>query len=149
MMAAKARLFQDILENAINSDEATQENTTLQQQYKTFKQVLIHDLSPKAFADIYAQTLAYGMFAARSQNETIEDFSRQEAAELVPKSNPFLRKLFSYIAGIDIDQLIKTPVENLAEVFRAANVTELLSDYGKSTQTPKPKTPSYIFMKLF
>jgi len=138
MMAAKARLFQNILENAISSDEQTQDNTTLQQQYKTFKQVLIHDLNPKSFADIYAQTLAYGMFAARSQDETIEDFSRQEAAELVPKSNPFLRKLFSYIAGVDIDNRIKTPVDNLAEVFRAANVNELLSDYGKSTQTQDP-----------
>jgi len=69
-MAAKARLLQNILERAVTSDEETQENTSIQGQYATFKQILIHDLTPKAFADIYAQTLAYGMFAARLHDPT-------------------------------------------------------------------------------
>ncbi len=65
MMASKARLLQNILEAAITSDEVTRENTSLKDQYESFKKVLIHDLKPNEFADIYAQTLAYGMFAAR------------------------------------------------------------------------------------
>lgn len=138
MMAGKARLLQDILERAIASDEETQENTSLKGQYDTFKQILIHDLKPKGFADIYAQTLAYGMFAARLHDPTLNDFSRQEAAELIPKSNPFLRKLFGYIAGPDIDERIVTVVDNLAEVFRATNVEQLLHNFGKSTQTNDP-----------
>ncbi|MEZ5495935.1 MAG: hypothetical protein R3F25_03775 [Gammaproteobacteria bacterium] len=76
-----------------------QQDTWLINQYKTFKDMLIHDLQPKGFADIYAQTVAYGMFAARLHDKTLNDFSRQEAAELIPKSNPFLRKLFNEIAG--------------------------------------------------
>ena len=88
-MAGKSRLLQDILERAITSDEKTQENTSIKGQYDTFKEILIHDLKPKGFADIYAQTLAYGMFAARLHDPTLDDFSRQEAAELIPKSNPF------------------------------------------------------------
>lgn len=135
MMAAKARLLQNILENAISSDEQSQENTSLQGQYRTFKDILIHDLQPKGFADIYAQTLAYGMFAARLHDPSLHDFSRQEAAELIPKSNPFLRKLFGYVAGPDIDERIKPTVDNLAEVFRATNVEQLLKNFGKSTQT--------------
>lgn len=138
MMAGKARLLQDILERAITSDEETQENTSLKGQYDTFKQILIHDLMPKGFADIYAQTLAYGMFAARLHDPTLDDFSRQEAAELIPKSNPFLRKLFGYIAGPDIDERIVTVVDNLAEVYRATNVEQLLKNFGKSTQTNDP-----------
>ena len=138
MMAGKARLLQDILERAITSDEETQENTSLKGQYDTFKQILIHDLKPKGFADIYAQTLAYGMFAARLHDPTLDDFSRQEAAELIPKSNPFLRKLFGYIAGPDIDERIVTVVDNLAQVFRATNVEQLLKNFGKSTQTNDP-----------
>ena len=138
MMAGKARLLQDILEQAITSDEETQENTSLKGQYDTFKQILIHDLKPNGFADIYAQTLAYGMFAARLHDPSLEDFSRQEAAELIPKSNPFLRNLFSYIAGPDIDERIITVVNNLAEVFRATNVEKLLKNFGKSTQTNDP-----------
>jgi predicted helicase len=138
MMAGKARLLQDILERAITSDEETQENTSLKGQYDTFKQILIHDLEPKDFADIYAQTLAYGMFAARLHDPTLDDFSRQEAAELIPKSNPFLRKLFGYIAGPDIDERIVTVVDNLAEVFRATNVEQLLKNFGKATQMHDP-----------
>ncbi|TYC15595.1 N-6 DNA methylase [Bizionia gelidisalsuginis] len=138
MMAGKARLLQDILERAITSDEETQENTSIKGQYDTFKEILIHDLKPKGFADIYAQTLAYGMFAARLHDPTLDDFSRQEAAELIPKSNPFLRKLFGYIAGPDIDERIVTVVDNLAEVFRATNVEQLLKNFGKSTQTNDP-----------
>ncbi|PHI18199.1 DNA methyltransferase [Lewinellaceae bacterium SD302] len=138
MMAGKARLLQNILERAVTSDEETHENTSLQIQYSTFKQVLIHDLTPKAFADIYAQTLAYGMFAARLHDPTLENFSRQEAAELIPKSNPFLRKLFGYVAGPDIDGRIKTTVDNLADVYRATNVGQLLKNFGASTQQNDP-----------
>ncbi len=138
MMAAKAKLLQNILERAVTSDEETQENTSIQGQYETFKEILIHDLSPKAFADIYAQTLAYGMFAARLHDKTLDSFSRQEAAELIPKSNPFLRKLFGYVAGPDIDERIKTTVDNLADVYRATNVEQLLKNFGSSTQQHDP-----------
>jgi len=135
MMAAKARLLQVILEKAITSDEQTQDNTALQQQFETFKDVLIHDLEPQGFADIYAQTLTYGMFAARLHDDTLNTFSRQEAAELIPKSNPFLRKLFNHVAGADIDERIKTTVDNLADVFRATDVKALLKNFGRATQT--------------
>jgi len=138
MMAGKARLLQVILEKAITSDEESQSNTELQQQFQTFQDILIHDLDPQGFADIYAQTLAYGMFAARLNDETLETFSRQEAAELIPKSNPFLRKLFSHVAGTDIDERIKTTVDNLADVFRATDVKALLKNFGKATQTNDP-----------
>ncbi|MCF6271384.1 MAG: DUF559 domain-containing protein [Melioribacteraceae bacterium] len=138
MMASKAKLLQNILENAVTSDEESQENTSLRDQFKTFKEILIHELTPKEFADIYSQTLAYGMFAARLHDTTLEDFTRQEAAELIPKSNPFLRKLFGYVAGPDIDERIKRTVDNLADVFRATNVEELLKNFGKSTQTNDP-----------
>lgn len=138
MMAGKARLLENILEKAITSDEESTDNTALKQQYETFRNVLIHDLTPQGFADIYAQTLAYGMFAARLHDKTLDTFSRQEAAELIPKTNPFLRKLFNHVAGVDIDERIKTTVDNLAEVFRATNIDDLLKNFGKSTQTQDP-----------
>jgi len=138
MMAAKAHLLQIILEKAITSDEQTHENTALQQQYETFRDILIHDLEPKEFADIYAQTLAYGMFAARLHDPTLDTFSRQEAAELIPKTNPFLRKLFDHVAGVDIDDRIKTTVDNLADVFRATDVALLLKNFERSTLTHDP-----------
>lgn len=78
------------------------------------------------------------MFAARLHDPTLENFSRQEAAELIPKSNPFLRKLFGYIDGPDIDDRIKWVVENLSEIFLACNVEEILKNYGKSTKMEDP-----------
>jgi type I restriction-modification system DNA methylase subunit len=138
MMAARAKLLQDILEKALTADVENEEPTSLHGQFDTFKQILIHDLTPKSFADLYAQTLAYGMFAARLHDSTLDTFTRQEASELIPKSNPFLRKLFNYVAGPDIDERIKRTVDNLADVFRATNVEELLKSYGKSTHMQDP-----------
>jgi len=138
MMAGKARLLSDVIEQALTSDETNQEDSTLKEQMLAFKDVLIHEITPKGFADVYAQTIAYGMFAARLHDPTLETFSRQEAAELIPKSNPFLRKLFGYIAGPDIDERIKWIVENLAEIFLACNVEDILKNYGKSTKMEDP-----------
>ena len=138
MMAAKARMLAEVIDKALTSDEEHQEDSTLKDQMNAFKQILIHDIKPKEFADIYAQTIAYGMFAARLHDPTLPTFSRQEAAELIPKSNPFLRKLFGYIAGPDIDDRIKWIVDGLADVFRATDVATLLKDFGKATQTQDP-----------
>lgn len=138
MMAGKARLLSDIIEKSLTSDEENQENSTLKEQMLAFKQILIHDITPQGFADVYAQTIAYGMFAARLHDPTLDNFSRQEAAELIPKSNPFLRKLFGYIAGPDIDDRIKWVVENLSEIFLACNVSDILKNYGKATKMEDP-----------
>ena len=145
MMAAKAKLLANVIDNALCEDtkEDSQSmfeeaNSTLRDQLNAFKDVLIHDITPKEFADIYAQTIAYGMFAARLYDPTLDDFSRQEAAELIPKSNPFLRKLFQYIAGYDLDDRIKWIVDALADVFRATDVAAILSSFGKTTQQNDP-----------
>ena len=138
MMAGKARLLSDVIEKALNSDENNNENSTLKEQMNAFKEILIHDITPKGFADVYAQTIAYGMFAARLHDASLPTFSRQEAAELIPKSNPFLRKLFGYIAGPDLDDRIKWIVDGLVEIFLACNVEEILKNYGKSTKMEDP-----------
>src|SRR5690554_780508 len=138
MMAGKARLLSDIIEKSLTSDEENQENSTLKDQMLAFKQILIHDITPQGFADVYAQTIAYGMFAARLHDTSLDNFTRQEAAELIPKSNPFLRKLFGYISGPDIDDRIKWIVDSLADVFLATNVEEILKNYGKSTKMEDP-----------
>ena len=138
LMAGKARLLEHTLYQALISDENSDDNSDLRAQFETFKGVLIHDLTPSDFADIYAQTLAYGMFAARLHDDTLDTFSRQEAAERIPKTNPFLRKLFSHVAGVDIDDRIKTTVDNLADVFRATDVAAILKNFGKTTQTQDP-----------
>lgn len=138
MMAGKARLLATVIENALTSDEEGDADSTLKDQMKAFQKILIHDIKAKGFADIYAQTIAYGMFAARLHDPTLNDFSRQEAAELIPQSNPFLRKLFQYIAGYDLDDRIRWIVDELADIFRATDVAKLLENFGKATQKNDP-----------
>ncbi len=138
MMAGKARLLSEVIEKALTSDETNHEDSTLKDQMNAFKQILIHDITPKGFADVYAQTISYGIFAARLHDPTLPTFSRHEAAELIPKSNPFLRKLFGYIAGPDIDDRIKWIVDSLVDIFLHCNVEEILKNYGKSTKMEDP-----------
>jgi len=138
MMAGKARLLADIIGKALTYDIENEEDSTLQDQFTAFKNILIHDITPQGFADVYAQTIAYGMFAARLHDPTLETFSREEAARLIPKSNPFLRKLFQYIAGYDLDDRIKWVVDDLVQIFLACNVKEILKDYGKATKMEDP-----------
>ncbi|MHC1731339.1 MAG: type ISP restriction/modification enzyme [Bacteroidales bacterium] len=143
MMAAKAKLLANVIELALDPDKEAGgvnelQNINLLSQFESFKQVLIHDITPKAFADIYAQTIAYGMFAARLNDPSLENFTRQEAAELIPRSNPFLRKLFQYIAGYDLDDRIVWIVDALADIFKATNVEEMLKDFGKATHQTDP-----------
>lgn len=138
MMAGKARMLADVIEKALNSDEENHENSSLKDQMNSFQQILIHDIKPREFADIYAQTIAYGMFAARLHDPTLPTFSRQEAAQLIPKTNPFLRTLFQYIAGYDLDSRIVWIVDGLADLFRATDIAALLKNFGKATQTHDP-----------
>lgn len=138
MMAGKARLLCDIINNALDEDEKAGVHTDLMEQFNSFKKILIHDITNKSFADVYAQTIVYGMFAARLHDPTLPTFSRQEAAELIPKSNPFLRKLFGYIAGPDLDDRIKWIVDDLVQIFLSCNVEEILHTYGKSTKMEDP-----------
>ena len=140
MMAGKARMLSDVFEKALIADEEDKLNpdTALQSQLTAFKDILIHDITPKGFADIYAQTIAYGMFAARLHDLSLTTFTRQEAAELIPKSNPFLRKLFQYVAGYDLDVRLVWIVDGLADIFRATDLVELLKNFGQSTQATDP-----------
>jgi predicted helicase len=128
-MAGKANLTKDVLGKTLRDDAELQ--SELSAQYQAFKENLIHDITPADFADIYAETIAYGMFAARLHDTTLDTFSRQEALELLPKSNPFLRSLFSYIAGYDLDDRIAWIIDDLARVFQACDVAKLMEGFGK------------------
>ena len=136
LMAGKARLLRDIIEQALIQDGDTP--TELRGYMMAFQQVLIHDITPKTFADIYAQTIAYGMFAARMHDESPADFTREEAAHLIPKSNPFLRKVFQQIAGYDLDERIAWIVDDLVAAFAATDMQKIMEGFGKSTQQTDP-----------
>ena len=138
MMASKAKLMANVIESALDSDEATDQNSDLKAQMTAFQSILIHDMSNRGFADMYAQTIAYGLFAARYHDSTLATFSRQEAATLIPKSNPFLRKLFTHIAANDLDDRLVWILDELVSIFLASDVAAIMSNFGKSTRQNDP-----------
>lgn len=136
MMAGKAVLAKDVLFKTLREDKDL--NSELAGQFKAFKDQLIHDLEPEEFADIYAETIAYGMFAARLHDETLDDFTREEALKLLPKTNPFLRKLFEYVAGSGLSEPVRRTIDELAEIFQATDLQKLFENFGTFTQRNDP-----------
>lgn len=136
MMAGKANLIKDVLKNALIADG--KKSTALTEQFQAFQEHLIRDISNEDFADIYAETIAYGMFAARLHDVSSKTFTRQEALVLLPKSNPFLRSLFGYIAGVDLDDRIAWIIDDMADVFQAVDVSKIMAGFGKLTGQNDP-----------
>ncbi len=134
LMAQKAVMIRDVIIKSLENEP----DNSLSKQRDAFKQILLHDLNNHTFADMYAQTIAYGLFVARLNDKTLEDFSRQEARELVSKNNPFLRQLFDYISGANLDDSLIWIVDDLVKVFRAVDLNKLLQNYGKNTAMTDP-----------
>lgn len=97
----------------------------------------------KGFADIYAQTIVYGMFAARLNDKTPDTFSRQEAAELIPGTNPLLQNIFRSIVGYDVDKRIEWILDDLANTFKATDLGKIMGVYGQSGQERDPMVHFY------
>lgn len=129
IMGGKAQRIRDNVRYFLSTD--SKKNKPLLKLYDTLKKMLVHDLTHNAFADLYAQTLVYGLFVARYHDETPENFNRLEARELVPKSNPLLRHFFDHILGTDYDERLKYIVDELCEVFSHADVPKLMKQYFK------------------
>lgn len=124
VMGAKARRIKDNVEVYIKTD--TDEARDLDRIYTLMKTLLIHDLSEEQFSDMYAQTLVYGLFVARYRDDSPGSFSRAEARDLVPKSNPFLRQFFDHIAGTQFDERLAKIVDELCDVFIVSKVDDIV-----------------------
>ncbi|GAC1653331.1 MAG: DNA methyltransferase [Ktedonobacteraceae bacterium] len=134
-MAGIARLIRITIEHVFEDKE--EDPGSLQSQFESFKQVLNPDLTPQLFADRYAQTISYGIFAARC-NHTTDTFTRRDVIHDIPKTNPFLLKMFNYIAGVDLDERINWAVDSLAELLNRADIDAILKDFGKRTRQEDP-----------
>jgi len=108
-----------------------------------FRETLIPDLDENQFADMFAQTLAYGLFAARVNTPPDKDFSREMAAYDLPKTNPFLRKLFAEIAGIEMPDSIAWAVDDIVDLLKHANMLEILRDFGEAKGKEDPVVHFY------
>ena len=68
----------------------------------------------------------------------------------LPKTNPFLRKLFQHIAGHDLDDRIAWLVDDLAQVLAQADMEAVLKDFGKHSGKEDPVVHFYeTFLKAY
>jgi predicted helicase len=139
-MAGTARLVHDLI---IGTFEHEEQKGWLHNWLAAFREVLIPDLDEKEFADMFAQTLAYGLFAAKIHGGSGKAFSRELAAFNLPKTNPFLRKLFSEIAGVDMPETIDWAVDQIVELLKHAAMDEILKDFGKGEGKQDPVVHFY------
>ncbi|MEA3349241.1 MAG: N-6 DNA methylase, partial [Chloroflexota bacterium] len=139
-MAALARMLRDVLEEALLQE---QDSGVLHTQLQAFQETLIPDLDVDQFADMYAQTITYGLFAARVRVPAGETFTRRKAAWNLPKTNPFLRKLFNEIAGPDLDERIAWLVDDLADLLSRTDMPAILRDFGAATRQEDPVVHFY------
>jgi predicted helicase len=143
MMAGKARLMADIIEKSLNEDDEQGNMSNLKRQMLSFQKMLISDIDNKSYSDLYSQTISYGLFAARYHDPSLPTFSREEALKLIPRSNPFLRKLFKDISDDELDSRLVWIVDELVSVFLASDVASIMKDFGKSTKQEDPVVHFY------
>ncbi len=139
-MAALARMIRDLIQETFRRES---EEGALHAQLKAFRETLIPFLTPAQFADMYAQTITYGLFAARVRVPAGQNFTRERAAWNLPRTNPFLRRLFNEIAGPDLDDRIAWLVDDLAHLLARADMAEILRDFGKRTRQEDPVVHFY------
>ena len=143
-MARLAHIIRDIIIEAFRKDIASD---LLRVWRGTFAEVLIAGLdrpeNTGEFADMYAQTLAYGLFSARVM-DTSPGFTRQEAQRLIPRTNPFLRDFFYQISGPQLeDEPYVSFVDDLTALLDHTDIDAVLKDFGKRTRQEDPVVHFY------
>jgi predicted helicase len=141
-MAKIARLIRESILKAYEK-EKKEKTGALHDQLASFRKVLMNSLTVEQFADMYAQTVCYGLFAAKCNASLTEPFSRINAGHYLPKTNPFLRNLFSQIVGVGLDERLVWVVEHLVTVLNHADIGAILVDFGKRTRQEDPVVHFY------
>lgn len=128
---------QNIRDRILSTLEIETSNGYVHLLYEKFKNTLVHDMTEQQFADMYAQTVVYGLFSARCMDSSQEDFNAQEAVECIPNTNPFLKSLLQECIGsqnskskLSFDEL---EVGNIVELLLHTNTDSIITDFNRQT----------------
>lgn len=124
----------------------------LRRLHSAFREALIHDLSEDDFADMYAQTIAYGLLTARVSRPS--GLVAENLSDMVPITNPFLKDLLdSFLAAggrkgkVDFDEL---GVSEVVQLLREAHMEAVLRDFGDRNPEEDPAIHFYeLFLKEY
>ena len=146
-LARKARLLRKYVEVLLDREESP-ETRELRWLQKAARWFLLRDLPADRFADLYAQTVTYGLFAARfwSSDETDEPFDRKRAYQAIPSSLGLVRRLFWWVFMEEPPEEIRWIVDDLAEVLAA---TDLRGIFRRYFQEGKGRDPVLHFYETF
>ncbi|MFH1596716.1 MAG: N-6 DNA methylase, partial [Pseudomonadota bacterium] len=108
-----------------------------------FEENLIKNITPLDFADMYAQTLTYGLFAAKVTVGTAQNLTPETAASLLPETNPFLKKLFYHLAGPEVPPSVSWVINDLIAALNNTAWEEVLKDFGKGSLERDPVVHFY------
>jgi len=146
LMAGKARMLRAVIGRALEQGDASAPKGAtrpgesasprspgadlLYAKYLELKEKLIRDLKREEFADVYAQTIVYGLFAARLHCPAGSVFERAHLADLVPATNPLLRAIFLDLIVVNPEPRIAWLVDDLVEMFAQTDTDRMLGDGG-------------------
>src|SRR4051812_47620049 len=129
-----ARLAHKMQNSIINAFEQKEISDHLWDLYSSFQEALLPDLKESEFADMLAQMMTYGLFTMRCNHTQKSTFHREDAAKEITCTNPFLRKLFSTIAGPELDdEPFMGFVDELVQILALTDMETVLGDVGKHT----------------
>ncbi|MCK9280878.1 MAG: N-6 DNA methylase [Melioribacteraceae bacterium] len=136
------------LKDEIVSEELKQGTKSIHGFYDAFKEFLIAGINEDEFADIYSQTITYGLFAARLRAE--KDFNRKLAFSYIPKSIGILRDVFKFISLEDLPQQMEVIIDDIAEVLSAADAKKILDQYYHEGKGSDPVLHFYeTFLSIY
>jgi predicted helicase len=116
------------------------EKGPLRQLYKAFQETLVHDLSEDDFADMYAQTITYGLFSTKKSRQA--GLLAENLLDMIPRTNPFLKELLSTfltVGGrkgkIDFDEL---GIDDVVQTLRNTDMDAVLRDFEDRNPAEDP-----------
>jgi hypothetical protein len=138
-LAGRARVLAARIEERLQRERGGEAPSRLSGFYEAFRRYLLSGLDIRQFADLYAQTITYGLLAARWRMEDGAAFDRRRAFEEVPLASGILRDVFQYISIGAVPPEVDWIVEDLADLLRQSSVPEfgrfrahrLAEDHGK------------------
>ena len=122
-LAKRTKFFKD----EIVSEELRTGTKAIHGFYEAFKEFLIAGINEEEFADLYAQTITYGLFAARLRAG--DEFNRKLAYSFIPKSIGILRDIFKFISLEDLPQQMEVIIDDIVEVLAVSDAKKILDQY--------------------
>lgn len=142
-LAKRTRFLKDEVVR-IELDEQHKSNDSILGFYEAFQKYLIKGLTEEEFADLYSQTITYGLFAARTRAG--DDFNRELAFQFIPQTIGILRDVFKFISLEDPPPALQVIVDDIAEVLKVTKVNKILK---KFYEEGKGKDPIIHFYETF